>query len=71
MSGPVLDLGCGDGHFVTTAFDHPIDVGIDPWQGPVRQAAQQEELSAGNPWRWLCFTFSSGLFWKCHEQFCA
>ena len=35
---PVLDLGCGDGHFVTVTFDTPIDFGIDPWTGPVHQA---------------------------------
>ncbi|HWQ04218.1 MAG TPA: class I SAM-dependent methyltransferase [Longilinea sp.] len=38
---PVLDLGCGDGHFVTITFDKPIDFGIDPWTGPVKQAAQR------------------------------
>jgi SAM-dependent methyltransferase len=36
---PVLDVGCGDGHFATVAFDQPLDVGIDPWAEPVRQAA--------------------------------
>jgi SAM-dependent methyltransferase len=36
---PILDLGCGDGHFVTTAFDQRLDVGIDPWYGPVQEAA--------------------------------
>jgi SAM-dependent methyltransferase len=41
LPGPILDLGCGDGHFVATTFEHPIDVGIDPWVGPVRQAAQR------------------------------
>jgi SAM-dependent methyltransferase len=38
---PVLDLGCGDGHFVTITFDQPIDFGIDPWSGPVKQAARR------------------------------
>jgi len=38
---PVLDVGCGDGHFAAAAFDHPIDVGIDPWVAPVRQAARR------------------------------
>jgi SAM-dependent methyltransferase len=36
---PVLDVGCGDGHFATVTFDQPLDVGIDPWPGPVRLAA--------------------------------
>lgn len=38
---PILDLGCGDGNFVTIAFDQKIDVGIDPWKGPVRQAQKE------------------------------
>jgi 4-amino-4-deoxy-L-arabinose transferase-like glycosyltransferase/SAM-dependent methyltransferase len=30
---PILDIGCGDGLFAQTAFDHPIQVGIDMlWQ---------------------------------------
>jgi SAM-dependent methyltransferase len=41
LPGPTLDVGCGDGHFVTAAFHHPIDVGIDPWTGPVREAARR------------------------------
>ncbi len=41
LPGPVFDLGCGDGHFATIAFDHPLDVGLDPWTGPVRQAGKR------------------------------
>jgi SAM-dependent methyltransferase len=37
---PVLDVGCGDGHFATVAFESPVDVGIDPWGGPIHQAAR-------------------------------
>lgn len=35
---PVLDLGCGDGHFASQVFDLPLDVGIDPWTGPIQEA---------------------------------
>ncbi|MCB9128021.1 MAG: methyltransferase domain-containing protein [Ardenticatenales bacterium] len=35
---PVLDLGCGDGHYATVAFDQPLTVGIDPDGAMVRQA---------------------------------
>lgn len=38
---PILDLGCGDGNFVTMAFDKKVDVGVDPWTGPVHQAAKE------------------------------
>lgn len=41
LQGPILDLGCGDGHFASIAFDYPIDVGIDPWTGPVKLAKKQ------------------------------
>ncbi len=38
LPSPVLDLGCGDGHFASVAFDHPLDVGLDPWWGPLLEA---------------------------------
>lgn len=38
---PRLDVGSGDGHFATIAFDEPLDVGIDPWVPPMREAAQR------------------------------
>jgi SAM-dependent methyltransferase len=39
LPGPTLDVGCGDGHFASVAFDRPLEVGIDPWEGPIREAA--------------------------------
>ncbi|HSF81603.1 MAG TPA: class I SAM-dependent methyltransferase [Anaerolineales bacterium] len=36
---PTLDIGCGDGHFGSIAFERPLEVGLDPWAGPIRQAA--------------------------------
>ena len=27
---PVVDIGCGDGHFTTVAFDRKISMGLDP-----------------------------------------
>lgn len=35
---PTLDLGCGDGHFASLAFERRLEVGIDPWSGPIRLA---------------------------------
>jgi SAM-dependent methyltransferase len=35
---PTLDLGCGDGHFATIAFDRMLDVGIDPERKSLREA---------------------------------
>jgi SAM-dependent methyltransferase len=41
LPAPTLDVGCGDGHFASVAFDRPLEVGIDPWEGPIREAAQR------------------------------
>ena len=38
---PVLDLGCGDGHFASLAFNQPLDMGLDPWWGPIQEAASR------------------------------
>ncbi len=35
---PTLDLGCGDGHFAAHTFERPLDVGLDPWWAPIREA---------------------------------
>ncbi len=39
---PALDVGCGDGHFAQMAFDHPLQVGIDPWWGPLNTAVKSD-----------------------------
>lgn len=36
---PVLDLGCGDGHFASLVFEQPMEVGLDPWWSPIKEAA--------------------------------
>ncbi len=40
LPAPVYDLGCGDGHFASLTFEQKIDVGLDPWHGPVHEAAK-------------------------------
>ncbi len=42
LPSPSLDLGCGDGHFASLAFETPPEIGLDPWLGPVKEAAQQQ-----------------------------
>ncbi len=37
---PVLDLGCGDGTFVSVLFDEKIDVGVDPNKRELKRAAE-------------------------------
>lgn len=38
LPAPVYDVGCGDGHFASLTFDQKIDVGLDPWRGPIHEA---------------------------------
>jgi SAM-dependent methyltransferase len=35
---PILDIGCGDGHFASVAFNQPLDMGLDPWKEPIQEA---------------------------------
>lgn len=41
LPSPVLDLGCGDGHFASLAFEEPLDMGLDPWWGQILEAASR------------------------------
>jgi len=41
LPAPTLDLGCGDGHFATIAFNRQLEVGVDPWSGPLSEAARR------------------------------
>ncbi|HUM69980.1 MAG TPA: hypothetical protein PLK31_14170, partial [Chloroflexota bacterium] len=34
LPAPVLDVGCGDGHFSQMTFPGRIAAGIDPWWNP-------------------------------------
>lgn len=38
IPSPTLDLGCGDGHFAQLTFERNLEVGLDPWTGPIREA---------------------------------
>jgi SAM-dependent methyltransferase len=46
LPGPVLDLGSGDGHFASVAFERPLDVGLDPWWGPLVESRQRSTYKA-------------------------
>jgi SAM-dependent methyltransferase len=52
ISAPVLDLGCGDGHFASVAFDQRLTIGLDPWWGPLQEARTSDQ------YHWL--THASG-----------
>lgn len=42
LTHPILDIGSGDGHFASVTFSSPIDIGIDPWKGPLRKSQQYQ-----------------------------
>lgn len=39
LVSPTLDVGCGDGHFAQLTFERKLEVGVDPWTGPIREAS--------------------------------
>ena len=41
LPAPTLDLGCGDGHFATVAFNRLLDVGLDSDGKSLRQARRR------------------------------
>lgn len=45
LTPPVLDIGCGDGHFASIAYARlPIDVGIDVFARDLREAAMRTNV---------------------------
>jgi len=42
---PILDLGCGDGHFASAMPPHAPFVGLDPWWGPLTEAQRRTAYS--------------------------
>jgi SAM-dependent methyltransferase len=46
LPAPTLDIGCGDGHFASVAFRRPLEVGIDPWAVPIREAVHWQSYQA-------------------------
>lgn len=41
LTEPILDLGCGDGHFASAMPPHPPFVGLDLWWGPLTEAKRR------------------------------
>lgn len=41
---PVLDIGCGDGHFASIAYDEQLDVGLDPLWSDLIEAAVRRDV---------------------------
>ena len=45
MPRPILDVGCGDGHFASVVFETPIDLGLDPHLPSLREARRRGAYS--------------------------
>ena len=48
LPDPVLDVGCGDGHFAAVAFSKQLAMGLDPAALSLREAQRR------GGYRWLC-----------------
>lgn len=42
LEAPTIDLGCGDGQFALITFPRKLEMGVDPWFGPLREAVQRK-----------------------------
>lgn len=45
LESPTLDLGCGDGHFAQITFTRSLEVGVDPWFGPLHEAKTRKNYN--------------------------
>ena len=66
LPSPTLDVGCGDGHFTQLTFDRKLEVGIDPWWPPIREAGTRDvyhllTLADGGKMPYPDATFASAI----------
>ncbi len=59
---PIFDLGSGDGHFASAAFNHKLDVGLDPWVAPMREARTRDAYRMLVLAEGACNPFADGSF---------
>ena len=59
---PIYDLGCGDGHFESITFDEKIDVGLDPWTPPLKEAVKTGGYDLVIQGAGDCVPFPDGYF---------
>ncbi len=62
LAAPILDLGCGDGHFATKLTTPKPFIGIDPWWRPLAEARQRQAYSLAAQASGAALPFSSGHF---------
>jgi SAM-dependent methyltransferase len=46
LQEPILDLGCGDGHFASVALQGYPMIGLDPERGPLQETARRGNYQA-------------------------
>jgi len=59
---PMLDVGCGDGHFASVVFPEGVDVGLDPAIGDAREAAARRVYRMVVTASSLCVPFPDRTF---------
>ncbi len=62
LAGPVLDVGCGDGHFASVAFPEPLTAGIDPAAGILAEAHRRQAYRLLAQARGDALPFADGYF---------
>lgn len=62
VEAPVLDLGCGEGHFASLAFRRPPDVAIDLSAAAVAEAARRQFYGHVVQGDACCMPFGNGVF---------
>jgi SAM-dependent methyltransferase len=62
LPGPVLDMGCGDGHFGSVTYNQKLEVGLDPSLKPMQEAKARYLVQAdGAKSPFASESFSSAL----------
>jgi SAM-dependent methyltransferase len=62
LKEPVLDVGCGDGHFASVAFPRPLTSGVDPAAGSLREARQRSAYHSLIQARGDALPYADGTF---------
>lgn len=62
LPSPVLDMGCGDGHFASATFNYPLDIGLDLTASALRQAARRGSYRRVIQANANCLPFPDGYF---------
>jgi ubiquinone/menaquinone biosynthesis C-methylase UbiE len=62
LPSPVLDLGCGDGHFASVTYDRPLEIGLDPSEKPMREAQTRKAYKLLVQADGACMPFKDGAF---------